>query len=105
MQILDDLPMPNEVGSSPRGVKISYRHSNFAGCLELVTNNALLLCLCMQLEFLREMKMTWGQCSEVLMVSRTTLWRRCQALGLISIHSGPRISDVELHGRCHADAC
>ena len=30
------------------------------------------------------------------MVSRTTLWRRCQALGLISIHSGPRISDVEL---------
>ena len=30
------------------------------------------------------------------MVSRTTLWRRCQALGLISIHSGPRISDIEL---------
>lgn len=54
------------------------------------------LIVVVQLEFLREMKMTWTQCSEVLMVSRTTLWRRCQALGMTAIHNAPCISDNEL---------
>ena len=35
-----------------------------------------------QLEFLREMKYSWEECAAVLMVSRTTLWRRAQELGI-----------------------
>ena len=49
-----------------------------------------------QLEFLREMKMTWSRCADVLMVSRTTLWRRCLKLGLTRMQSELRISDNEL---------
>ena len=48
-----------------------------------------------QLEFLREMKYSWEECAAVLMVSRTTLWRRAQELG-ISRAAFSNISDTEL---------
>ena len=49
-----------------------------------------------QLEFLREMKYSWEECAAVLMVSRTTLWRRAQELG-ISRAAFSNISDTELN--------
>ena len=48
-----------------------------------------------QLEFLWEMKYSWEECAAVLMVSRTTLWRRAQELG-ISRAAFSNISDTEL---------
>ncbi len=39
------------------------------------------------------MKLTWSQCSEILMVSRTTLWRHCRSLGFYTANS---ILDSEL---------
>ena len=42
-----------------------------------------------QLEYLREMHLSWEQCAEVLFVSRSTLWRRLKGLGYI-----PHFSDI-----------
>ena len=47
------------------------------------------------MEFLREMRLTWDQCADVLMISRTTLWRRCHELG-ISLNPSTSISDSDL---------
>ena len=41
------------------------------------------------------MRLTWDQCADVLMISRTTLWRRCHELG-ITLQSTSNISDSEV---------
>ena len=48
-----------------------------------------------QVELLREMRYTWQQVADVLMISRTTLWRRLTDLGL-PLSSYSDISDSEL---------
>ena len=50
----------------------------------------------MQLEFLREMRLTWQQCADILLVSRTTLWRRRQELGLDTQANYSNIVDHDL---------
>lgn len=47
-------------------------------------------------ELLREIRFSWSHVAEVLMVSRTTLWRRLKELGLTIPHSD--ITDPELDG-------
>ena len=49
----------------------------------------------MQLEFLREMKLTWEECADVLLLSRTTLWRKTKELGL-TCSSYSEVSNTEL---------
>ena len=51
--------------------------------------------ICSQLEYLQEMGYTMEQCAETLLMSRSTLWRRCQELGL-STNTYINISDSEL---------
>ena len=51
----------------------------------------------MQVEFLREMHYSWDKVADVLMVSRSTLWRRLNELG-ISLSSYSNITDSELDG-------
>ena len=51
----------------------------------------------MQVELLRDMHYTWPQVADVLMVSRTTLWRRLTELG-IPLSSYSDISNEELDG-------
>ena len=48
-----------------------------------------------QLEYLREMRLTWEQCADILLVSRTTLWRRCREMGLC-VHTYTNIPQQEL---------
>lgn len=42
------------------------------------------------------MRLTWEQCADILLVSRTTLWRRCREAGLFLCTSYTRISPQEL---------
>ena len=51
------------------------------------------LILYLQLEYLREMKLSWEQCADILLVSRTTLWRRCREMGL---HLNSQYSDISV---------
>ena len=51
----------------------------------------------LQVELLREMRYSWDQIAEVLMVSRTTLWRCLNELGL-TLSSYSDITDSELDG-------
>lgn len=41
------------------------------------------------------MRLTWDQCADILMTSRTTLWRRCQKLG-VGLRTTSNISDSDL---------
>ena len=50
-----------------------------------------------QVELLREMSYTWQQVADVLMISRSTLWRRLTLLG-IPISKFSNLSDTELDG-------
>ena len=50
-----------------------------------------------QVELLRGMRYTWQQVADVLMISRTTLWRRLNELG-IPLSSYSDINDSELDG-------
>lgn len=56
---------------------------------------AIIVCICFQLEFLRECGFTFGQCADALLVSHTTLWRRCLELGICT-SSYTSISENEL---------
>ena len=49
----------------------------------------------LQVELLREMRYTWQQVADVLMISRSTLWRRLTELGF-PMSSYSDISDSEL---------
>ena len=51
----------------------------------------------LQVELLREMRYTWQQVADVLMISRSTLWRRLTELGF-PMSSYSDISDSELDG-------
>ena len=51
----------------------------------------------MQVELLREMRYSWDRIADVLMVSRTTLWRHLNELGL-NLSSYSDITDSELDG-------
>lgn len=46
------------------------------------------------------MRLTWEQCADVLMISRTTLWRRCHEIG-ISLNATTSISDRDLDAVIH----
>ena len=39
------------------------------------------------------MKLSWEQCADILLVSRTTLWRRCREMGL---HLNSQYSDISV---------
>ena len=47
------------------------------------------------MEFLREVPFTWDEIADVLMISRTTLWRRMKELG-ITTGQYSDVSDAEL---------
>ncbi|XP_019857905.1 PREDICTED: uncharacterized protein LOC109586176 [Amphimedon queenslandica] len=49
------------------------------------------------IEFFRDNGYSWQQCANMLMISRTTLWRRVQELGIPTLRSSSAlISDAEL---------
>ena len=47
-----------------------------------------------QLEFLREMKLSWQECADALFISRTTLWHRLRELKYMPTYSD--IADADL---------
>ncbi len=47
----------------------------------------------MKLEFLREMKISWKECADILLVSKTTLWRRALYFGITAMSE---LSDLQL---------
>lgn len=47
-----------------------------------------------QLELLREMKLSWPECADALLISRSTLWRRLNKLKVMPTFSD--ITDADL---------